>query len=137
MEVTIFPRYMCRLINKHGLDVISHKNQTAYTAENKLAAIYRVLENGEPVEVVAIDIGLTNSSILRQWIKSYIENGYNVVTKKKGRHSTRDKEKEDGRGAGEGECTPSRAAIEEDRRNRILKKMYALTLGEEKKKKNN
>ena len=66
-------RYMCRLINKHGLDVIRHKNQTAYTAENKLAAIYRVLENGEPVEVVAIDIGLTNSSILRQWIKSYIE----------------------------------------------------------------
>ena len=46
-------RYMCRLINKHGLDVIRHKNQTTYTAENKLAAIYRVLENGEPVEVVS------------------------------------------------------------------------------------
>ena len=119
-------RYMCRLINKHGLDVIRHKNQTAYTAENKLAAIYRVLENGEPVEVVAIDIGLTNSSILRQWIKSYIENGYNVVTKKKGRPSTRDKEKEDSRRAGEGERTPSRTAVEEDRRSRILKKIVCL-----------
>ena len=119
-------RYMCRLINKHGLDVIRHKNQTAYTAENKLAAIYRVLENGEPVEVVAIDIGLTSSSILRQWIKSYIENGYNVVTKKKGRPSTRGKEKEDSRRAGEGERTPSRAAVEEDRRSRILKKIVCL-----------
>ena len=120
-------RYMCRLINKHGLDVIRHKNQTAYTAENKLAAIYRVLENGEPVEVVAIDIGLTNSSILRQWIKSYIENGYNVVTKKKGRPSTRDKEKEDGRGAGEGERRTSRATVEEDYRERIIKKTASLS----------
>ena len=118
-------RYMRRLIDKHGLEAIWHKS-TTYSPEYKLAAINRVLINGESVQVVAIDLGLTADSILRQWIKSYIKNGYNGLTKKKGRPSTRGKEKEDSRRAGEGERTPSRAAIEEDRRSRILKKIVCL-----------
>ena len=118
-------RYMRRLIDKHGLEAIWHKS-TTYSPEYKLAAINRVLINGESVQVVAIDLGLTADSILRQWIKSYIKNGYNGLTKKKGRPSTRGKEKEDRRRAGEGEQTPSRAAVEEDRRSRILKKIVCL-----------
>ncbi|SMC52468.1 Transposase InsO and inactivated derivatives [Oscillospiraceae bacterium] len=119
-------RYLCRLVDKHGLNAIRHKF-TNYSPEYKLAAIKRVLENGEPLRVVAIDIGLTSKSVLQQWIKSYIENGYNVVTKKKGRPSTRDKEKEDGRRVGEGEQTPSRATVEEDYRERIIKKTTSLS----------
>ena len=118
-------RYMCRLIDKHGLDAIRHK-LTKHSPAYKLAAINRVLEDGEPIKSVAVDIGLTNDGILQRWIKSYIENGYNVITKKKGRPSTRDKEKEDSRRAGEGERTSSRAAVEEDRRSRILKKIVCL-----------
>ena len=118
-------RYLCRLVDKHGLEAIRHK-YTTYSSEYKLAAIMRVLEKGEPADSVAVDLGLTTRSILDQWIKSYIENGYNVITKKKGRPSTRDKEKEDSRRAGEGEQTPSRAAIEEDCRSRILKKIVCL-----------
>ena len=118
-------RYMCRLVDKHGLEAIWHKF-TKYSSDNKLVAIKRVLENGESVESVAVDLGLAADGILRQWIKSYIDNGYNVVTKKKGRPSTRGKEKEDGRRAEEGERTPSRAAVEEDRRSRILKKIVCL-----------
>ena len=120
-------RYMCRLINKHGLDVIWHKKKTVYTSENKLAAISRVLNNGEPVYAVAVDIGLPSKSILQQWIKSYISNGYNVVTKKKGRPSTRGKEKEDGRRVGEGERTSSQATVEENYRERIIKKTASLS----------
>ena len=119
-------RYICRLVDKHGLEAIWHKF-TKYSPEYKLAAIIRVLENGESVESVAIDLGLASHSILRQWIKSYIENGYNVVTKKKGRPSTRDKEKEDGRGAGEGERRTSKATVEEDHRERIIKKTASLS----------
>ena len=119
-------RYMCRLIDKHGLDAIRHKF-TKYSPAYKLAAINRVLEDGEPIKSVAVDIGLTNDSILQQWIKSYIENGYNVVTKKKGRPSTRDKGKEDNRGAGEGERGTSRATVEEDYRGRIIKKTASLS----------
>ena len=129
-------RYMCNLIDKHGLDAIRHK-YTKHSPAYKLAAINRVLEDGEPIKSVAVDIGLTNDGILQQWIKSYIENGYNVVTKKKGRPSTRDKGKEDTRGAGEGERRTSRATVEEDYRGRIIKKLQALAQEEEKKKKNN
>ena len=118
-------RYMCRLVDKHGLEAIWHKF-TKHSSDYKLVTIKRVLENGESVESVAVDLGLAADGILRQWIKSYIENGYNVVTKKKGRPSTRDKEKENSRRAGEGERTPSRAAVEEDHRSRILKKIVCL-----------
>ena len=117
---------MCRLIDKHGLDAIRHKF-TKHSPAYKLAAINRVLEDGEPIKSVAVDIGLTNDGILQQWIKSYIENGYNVVTKKKGRPSTRDKGKEDTRGAGEGERGTSRATVEEDYRGRIIKKTSSLS----------
>ena len=106
--------------------MLSGRKYTKYSSEDKLVAINRVLKNGETVKAVAVDIGLSTHSILRQWIKSYIKNGYNVVTKKKGRPSTRDKEKEDSRRAGEGERTPSRAAVEEDHRSRILKKIVCL-----------
>ena len=119
-------RYLCRLVNKHGLDAIRHKS-TNYSPEYKVAAIKRVVNGGESIKAVAVDIGLTSDSILWRWIKSYIENGYNVVTKKKGRPSTRGKEKEDGRRVGEGERTPSRATVEEDYRERIIKKTTSLS----------
>ena len=119
-------RYFCRVADKHGVEAIRHKH-TMYSNEYKLAAITRVLLDGEPIETVAVDLGLANRCILIQWIKSYIENGYNVVTKKKGRPSTRDKEKEDGRGAGEGERRTSRATVEEDHRERIIKKTASLS----------
>ena len=119
-------RYLCRLIDKHGIEAIRPK-YTKYSNEYKLVAITRVLVNGEPVDAVAVDFGLTSDSVLRQWIKSYIENGYNVVTKKKGRPSTRDKGKEDTRGAGEGERRTSRATVEEDYRGRIIKKTASLS----------
>ena len=119
-------RYLRRLVDKHGLDVIMHK-YSVFSPEQKLAAINRVLMDGEPIQIVAIDLGLTDTSVLRGWIKSYIENGYNVVTKKKGRPSTRGNEKEDGRRVGEGEQTPSRATVEEDYRERIIKKTASLS----------
>ena len=119
-------RYFCSLIDRHGLDVIKHKYRY-YSPKFKLAAIRRVLVDGENVNAVALDIGLTKRCILVQWIKSYKENGYNVVTKKKGRPSTRGKGKEDNRGAGEGERRASRATVEEDHRERIIKKTASLS----------
>lgn len=119
-------RYLCKVVDKHGLDAIRHKH-TKYSDEYKFNAINRVLVNREPIKAVAVDLGLSTSSILNQWIKSYIENGYNVVTKKKGRSSTRGKEKEDGRGAGEGERRTSRATVEKDYRERIIKKTASLS----------
>ena len=39
----------------------------------------------ESINSVAIDIGLTSSGILDNWLSKFKENGYNVVEKKKGR----------------------------------------------------
>ena len=117
---------MCRLVNKHGIEVIRHKHRK-YSSVYKLVAINRVLTNGEVVDAVAVDLGLSSRCILDQWIKSYIENGYNVVTKKKGRPSTRGKGKEDNRGTGEGERRTSRATTEENYRERIIKKTAGLS----------
>ena len=118
-------RYLCRLIERHGFEIVLSGNRR-FSAEEIESAINRVLINNESMKSVAIDIGLKDSGRIRCWIKSYISNGYNVITKKKGRPSTRDKEKEDSRRAEEGERTPSRATIEEDRRSRILKKIVCL-----------
>ena len=118
-------RYLCHLIERHGLEIVLSGNHR-YSAKEKESAINRVLIHHESIASVAIDIGLKDTAPLRLWIRSYVENRYNVVTKKKGRPSTRDKEKEDSRRAGEGERNPSRAAIEEDRRSRILKKIVCL-----------
>ena len=63
---------MCRLIDKHGLDAIRHKF-TKHSPAYKLAAINRVLEDGEPIKSVAVDIGLTNDDILQEDIKEAIE----------------------------------------------------------------
>lgn len=117
-------RYICRLAAKHGLNVFL-KGYTHYSEEFKRIAIERVICSRESTVFVAIDLGLS-AGMLFNWIKAYRQNGYNVITKKKGRPSTRGNEKEDNRRAGEGERTPSRAVIEEDRRSRILKKIVCL-----------
>ena len=119
-------RYLCRLLEKHGFDAIKRK-RTEYSAEYKLDAINRVLVGGEPIQLVAIDLGLANSCILDQWIRSYVENGYNVVTKKKGRPSSHGEEKENNRRAGEGERKTSRTIVEENYRKRIIKKTASLS----------
>jgi transposase InsO family protein/transposase-like protein len=119
-------RYLCHLIERHGLEIVLSGIHN-YSAEEKESAINRVLIYHEPAKHVAMDIGLKDAAPLRQWIKSYIENGYNVVTKKKGRPSTRDKEKEDSRRAGEGERRTAKATVEENHRERIIKKTASLS----------
>ena len=45
-------RYLCRVISKHGLNVIKCRKYTKYSSEDKLVAINRVLKNGETVRVL-------------------------------------------------------------------------------------
>ncbi|MDA3768817.1 IS3 family transposase, partial [Lactobacillus delbrueckii] len=47
--------------------------------------IDRVLLGGEALRQVSLDLGLTNTGILANWLRSFKENGYTVITKKKGR----------------------------------------------------
>ena len=74
-------QYLVDLIQKYGEDILDRPQQK-YTANFKLAAIDRVLLGGEALSQVPLDLGLTNTGILANWLRSFKENGY---TKKKGR----------------------------------------------------
>ena len=77
-------QYLVDLIQKHGEDILDRPQQK-YTANFKLAAIDRVLLGGEALSQVSLDLELTNTGILANWLRSFKESGYTVITKKKGR----------------------------------------------------
>ncbi|QYR62693.1 IS3 family transposase [Fusobacterium animalis] len=78
-------KYLITLIKKHGYNILREDKNRVYSKDFKLQAINRILINHESINSVAIDIGLTSSGILDNWLSKFKENGYNVVEKKKGR----------------------------------------------------
>ena len=78
-------QYLVWLINKHGFDVLRTSKNKEYPKQFKEDAINRVLIDNEPIQAVAIDIGLLSDGMLHNWIKKYKENGYNIVERKRGR----------------------------------------------------
>ena len=115
-----------KLINKHGLDII-RPSYKSWSNEDKEEAVHRVIFGKESVNSVAIDIGLKTKAALQLWIKTYIKNGYTIVTKKKGRPRTRVKGKEDDRGTGEGNPGTSPEELEAYNRELIRKKIECLS----------
>ena len=81
-------QYLVRLIDKHGFDILRTIKNKEYSRQFKENAINRVLINNEPIQTVAIDIGLLSDGMLHNWIKKYKENGYNIVERKRGRSPT-------------------------------------------------
>ena len=79
-------QYIYRLIDRHGPEIAKHGKNKYYSPEFKEAAIKRALSGKESITSVSIDLGLPNTRLLRAWIKSYKENGYTVVERKRGRH---------------------------------------------------
>ena len=86
--------YLVRLIDKNGFDVLRKDRNRYYSPEFKEKALRRVLTDRESITAVAIDIGLSSRGMLVKWLKSYVENGYNIVEKKRGKHE-KQKERND------------------------------------------
>ena len=78
-------KYLIDLIHKHGVSILRNSKNMIYSKEFKLECINRVLLNNEGINFVSLDVGLTTPSLLLSWVKKYIENGYNIIEKKKGR----------------------------------------------------
>ena len=78
-------RYLIKLIDKHGYDVIRKNKNKHYNACEKERIINRVLLNGECILNVSIEEGIVGKGILNNWIKNYKEMGYNIVERKRGR----------------------------------------------------
>ena len=81
-------KYLIRLIDRHGYNVIKTIKNKRYTIAEKERIINRVLQNNESTCAVSIDEGLLSNGILFNWIKKYKENGYNIVERKRGRSPT-------------------------------------------------
>ena len=74
-----------KLADRHGIEILKHSNNKYYSKEEKLRIINRILISNESIKSVSADEGLRGNSLLRAWIKSYRENKYNVIEKKRGR----------------------------------------------------
>ncbi|WP_260846172.1 transposase, partial [Lactobacillus gasseri] len=70
------------------------KPNTYYSAQFKLEAINRVLVNQEAAYSVSLELDLKSQGTLTNWIRSYKENGYNVVIKRKGRRTREQRARE-------------------------------------------
>ena len=78
-------KYIYRLIEVHGYNVLRTTKNKYYSPSQKEKIINRVLLNNESITSVSIDEGLLNHGILVNWIKNYKENCYNIVERKRGR----------------------------------------------------
>ena len=78
-------KYLVRLIEIHGYEILRKYRNNNYPTYIKEEAINRVLTNKETIYSVALDLGLPGDGILFNWVKKYKENGYNIVVRKRGR----------------------------------------------------
>ncbi len=116
--------YFLRLADKHGLEILRHDKNKYYSPEEKLRIINRILIDNESMISVSIDEGLSGRSTLNSWIKSYKENGYTIVEKKRGRKTNAQEEND--RAAGAREQGTKEESLEARNRELILKKIRCL-----------
>ena len=71
-------KYIINLYKRHGKKVFLNKEIKVYKRDSKLLAINRVNE-GESIRSVALDLGLTDPTILGDWLKLYRTKGEAAV----------------------------------------------------------
>ena len=81
-------KYLVRLIDRHGYDILRTNKNRAFLLEEKERIINRVLVNNESACSVAVDEGLLSYGMLFNWIKNYKNIGYNIVERRRGRSPT-------------------------------------------------
>lgn len=81
-------KYLIRLIDTHGENILRKDKNNYYSPKLKLEIINKVFIQQQSITLTAVEYGLLSKSILISWLKSYKENGYNVVEKPRGRPST-------------------------------------------------
>ena len=80
--------YLCRLIARHGPDILRQDRNRYYSPDLKLQIINKVLIDRQSIKAVAIEYGLPSDGMLCNWIRSYRDNGYVIIEKKRGRSTT-------------------------------------------------
>lgn len=84
-------KYLVRLLNRHGPEILRQEENRKYSKELKEEMISKVLQESQSVKSTAIEYGLPSDEMLARWIRSYRENGYVILEKKKGRQPMKEK----------------------------------------------
>lgn len=67
-------KYQCALYQKHGTKAFIDEGIKSYTREEKLEAIKRC-KTGTSMRQVALDMGLADATIVRDWMRKYTKFG--------------------------------------------------------------
>lgn len=67
-------KYQCALYRRHGPSAFIDEGIKKYTRDEKLKAIKRN-KSGESIRQIALDMGLSDASIIRDWVRLYDKNG--------------------------------------------------------------
>ena len=125
-------KYIIHLADLHGLESLEHKYHY-YSPEYKENAVMRALSGKESVNQVSLELGLSNHGTLPRWIKEYIENGYTVIERKRGRHAKEEKDNRGTSGRERGTAAAERRTSSEESQayntDRIRKKIRRLGFG--------
>ncbi|WP_338347313.1 hypothetical protein [Fructobacillus cardui] len=78
-------QYLVSLIDKYGLSILDRSYQS-YSDVFKLEVIRRALTSKQSINSIALECGLSSRGKVSNLLRSYRENGYTIVTKKKGRN---------------------------------------------------
>lgn len=78
-------KYLIRLVDVHGIDILWSGSNRQYPKEVKEQAIYEVLEGKQSIGATAIKYGLSSKTALTKWINNYRKNGNQVKESKRRR----------------------------------------------------